>query len=488
MNGRTGPLLVVQHLRGAWVPGEGPDIVTSTSPSDAAIEVASGRAASVDQVNDATAAVRDAWRGWADRTLHDRAGIMTAVADGVDAQALHLAETLCREVGKPVAEARAEVARAAEIFRYFATSAVHSTGELYASSDRGEVIESRRRPRGVFAIVTPFNFPLALPAWKLAAALVSGNGVVWKPSEEAAGTSQLLAQVMLSAGVAPDVFAVVQGGRAVGEAVVEQADLAGVSFTGSTPVGLGLIAQGGLTALPIQAEMGGSNAAVVLADADLDLAARTIMAGAFGSCGQRCTATRRVVCESTVYDDLVTRMVLETADWPAGDPCNPEVRVGPVISEAARDRVEHAVDDARRQGARLLAEGPLHSSASSRGSFVRPRLLEVSDVNSHLWTDEVFGPVVTILRVEGEEAALQAARHADFGLSAAVFTDSQRAARRFDDELDVGVLHINGSTTGAAPHVPFGGIGGSGFGPMEQGVAAQEFFTTRRTTYVRSTW
>ena len=312
--------------------------------------------------------------------------------------------------------------------------------------------------------------------------------MIWKPSEEAAGTSQLLAELIVSTDLDPDVIAVVNGGRAVGESLVEQSGLAGISFTGSTPVGRRLIALGGAAAVPVQAEMGGSNAAVVLADADLALAADAIVSGAFGSCGQRCTATRRIICDHDVYDELVERMLGEMAKWSTGDPREPDVRVGPVISDAARSRVERTVEAGQCEGAQLLAIGPLHPSASSGGSFVRPHLLEVSCADSILWSEEVFGPVVSILRVNGEEAALEAARHPSFGLSAAVFTDSQRASRRFDNQLDVGVLHVNSATTGAAPHVPFGGVGASGFGPMEQGEAAEEFFTSRRTTYMRSTW
>jgi acyl-CoA reductase-like NAD-dependent aldehyde dehydrogenase len=480
------PLHLQHFVAGAWVPGTGSRELVSHDPSSPTRTVAVGAEASARDVAIATEGVASAWSRWASYPLSQRAALMLTVAEQIGAEIDTLGMLVCSEVGKPIEEGRAEAVRAAEIFRFFAGDMARPVGGLYASADAFETVETTRRPMGVFGIITPFNFPLALPAWKLAAALVNGNGVVWKPSEAAAAISQRLLTILLASGIPPEVVALVQGGREAGDALTEQTDIAGISFTGSTAVGRLLIARGGSRALPVQAEMGGSNPVVVLSDADLDLAAREIVSGAFSSCGQRCTATRRVVCDAPVHADLLERIETEMAVWTVGNPTRHDVRVGPVISEAARVTIEAAVTSAEKEGARLVAESSLHPSATGGGHFVRPRLLEVRDPNSILWTAEVFGPVTALLEVEGEDAAIRAAQHRDFGLSAAVFTDSLSAARRVGAALDVGVLHINSATTGASPHVPFGGVKGSGFGPMEQGEAAHEFYTTRRTTYVRS--
>lgn len=486
MTAHGAPLGVMQFLDGAWASGAGGSELVSHNPAYPTQLVAVGRVAGSREVAAATRGVGQAWSGWSRTPLTQRADVMRAIATGLEASAHELADLVCRELGKPTAESRAEAVRSAEIFRYFAAEATKPVGSVFASPDGSESIETTRRARGVYALITPFNFPLALPAWKLAAALVHGNCVVWKPSEAAAATSQRMLELLLDSGLPPEVIALVQGDRETGTALVGQEDIVGISFTGSTSVGLGLIKQGGSRALPVQAEMGGSNPAIVLADADLSLAAYEIVAGAFSSCGQRCTATRRIVCDESVYDELISRMAAEMASWTMGDPAEPVVRVGPVITDAAKAAIDSALDLSSTQGAQILALAPVGDSASTDGHYVRPAVVAVKDVRSNLWCDEVFGPVAALLRVEGEAAAIEAAGHRSYGLSAAVFTDSLKSARRVSEALDVGVMHVNSATTGAAPHVPFGGVKGSGYGPMEQGEAAQEFYTARRTTYVRS--
>ena len=478
----------LRHLiAGRWRPGAGPEIV-DTNPARPDGVVARGNVAVAQQLDAAVRAAVSSFPGWAATPFPARAEILSQTAALLSARAEEWGTELAREEGKTRAEGAGEVRRAAEIFRFYASEAFRPMGELYASPRAGEQIQLVHQPVGVIAVITPFNFPIAIPAWKIAPAVAYGNAVVWKPASLVPLLAQRLAEALTEAGLPDGVLSLIVGDGALGARLVEHDDVDAVSFTGSTGVGRQLIERCGALARPIQTEMGGKNAAVVLADADLDLAVSEVVAGAFWSAGQKCTATSRVIISRAVADDFLARLTDRVAALQVGDPLDPQVQIGPLVSIEARDSVRGAVEAGlARDGVRLVAGGGAFAAGDSRaaGAFVRPTVVEVDGADD-LWRDELFGPVLTLRRAADDREALALVNDSAFGLAAAVFTRDLQAVAEAVQTLDVGVLHINSETAGADPYVPFGGTKASGFGPKEQGRAAWEFYTKTTTVYLKA--
>ena len=513
-----------QQLRslvaGRWWSGAGAELV-DINPARLDEVVALGRLVEPTDVDEAVAAACSTFPSWAAMPHAARAEILLRTADVLGRNAHVWGVELAREEGKTRAEAVGEVRRAAEIFRFFAMESSRSIGEVYASPRPGEQIQVIHRPIGTVAVITPFNFPIAIPAWKIAPALSYGNTVVWKPASTVPLLAVRLAEALVEAGLPDGVLSLVLGDGAVGAQLVEHPGIGAVTFTGSTTVGRRLIARCGELARPIQVEMGGKNAAAVLADADLELAVSEVMAGAFRSAGQKCTATSRVIVNDRIADDFLAVLIDRTEALRVGDPLHPGTQVGPVISTGARADIELAVQEGLgRSRVRLLAGGRRYSdSERAAGSYVRPTVVEISAaamsadarrpesplqeqllpepqlherlppkplLDEPLWRDELFGPVLMVVLARDDDQALELINASPFGLSASVFTDNLRAVAAAIERAEVGVLHINSETAGADPHVPFGGAKQSGFGPKEQGGAAREFFTTTKTVYLRA--
>jgi len=482
-----------QYIAGQWVEGDG-GLVTSTNPARPAEVVASGRQAGAPAVDRAVGAARRAARGWARTPAHERGAVLLAAAAHLESNAQAWGLELAREEGKTAAEGAGEVLRAAQILRYYGNEGDRTAGEVFSSPRRGERILVTRKPLGVVGVITPFNFPIAIPAWKIAPALVYGNTVVWKPASVVPLLALRLAQALDAAGLPAGVLNLLIGPGSMGNDLVEHPDLDGITFTGSTGVGRRLAAQGAARGVPVQAEMGGKNAAVVLADADLDLAAEQVMFGAFRSTGQKCTATSRLVVADTVADEFLERLRARLDAWTVGDPTDPGVQMGPVVNTAARTSILAGIGTSLRQGARLVAgggsgdgsyDGGTDGGVLDSGAFVAPTVLEVPDGTNESWREEFFGPVLTLRRAAGTDEAFALANDSEFGLSAAVFTQDLTRTLDAIEDLDVGILHINSESAGADPHVPFGGAKKSGYGPKEQGTAAKEFFTHTTTVYLR---
>ena len=481
----TTPVLLQHYIDGEWFDGEA-DALVSISPAEPDVTVAHGRAATGDDVDRAVAAARAAARYWARTPAHERGAVLARAAAVVEASASQWGAELAREEGKTRGEGVAEVLRAAQILRFYGGEGDREAGEVFASPRRGEQILVARKPVGVVGVVTPFNFPIAIPAWKIAPALTYGNTVVWKP----AGTVPLLAmrlvQALADAGLPPGVLNLVIGGREVGAGIADHPGIDALTFTGSTAVGRSLAAAGAARGVPVQAEMGGKNAAVVLGDADLDLAAEQVLLGAFRSSGQKCTATSRLIVTDDVADEFVGELVARIGKWTVGNPLDEHVHMGPVVDAAARTSIQAGVDEAVRQGARVLCGGrPYEDGALAAGFYVPPTVLELPGTGLDVWREELFGPVLAVCRAADAEAAFALADDSDYGLSAAVFTQDLTRALGALEDLDVGILHINSESAGADPHVPFGGAKKSGYGPKEQGRAAREFFTHTTTVYLR---
>ncbi len=480
----TKPATLRQFIAGQWRPGTGYG-VRSVNPTRPAEVVAEGLSATGPDVEEAVSAARAALPGWAGTTIHQRGAVLAAAAAVVERNATAWGVELAAEEGKTKAEGIGEVQRAAQILRYYAAEGDRQAGEVYSSPRAGEQILVTRKPIGVVGVITPFNFPIAIPAWKIAPALIYGNTVVWKPASYVPLLAIRLAEALHEAGLPAGVLNLVIGNSAVGDAVVNHADIDAITFTGSTGVGRRIAAAAAARGVPVQAEMGGKNAAVVLDDADFDLAVEQVMLGAFRSTGQKCTATSRLILTDGIADRFLAELASRADALKVGDPTIDGIEMGPVVSDSAQGGIVDGIDTATAQGATVLAGGGRYSDGPlSEGYFVAPTVVELSGP-ADIWTEELFGPVLAVRRAASAEEAFALANDSEFGLSAAVFTQDLTRALEAMAHIDVGVLHINSESAGADPHVPFGGAKRSGLGPKEQGTAAREFFTHTTTVYLR---
>jgi len=482
----AGASTVTARPLASFVAGEwrsGPRVFEDRNPARPSEVLAVVEGADAALAEDAVAAARHAFPAWRRTPAPARAELLHAVATRLEEHADEIGRDMALEEGKTLGEAVAEARGAALQFRYAAGRVLEPDGATVPSRDRRTaLLMARREPIGVVACITPWNFPLSIPAWKLAHALATGNTVVWKPAEITPLTSVHLATALAEAGVPAGVVNTVLGeGAVVGRVLVGHPDVDGVSFTGSNAVGADIAARSG-TRQRVQLEMGGSNPAVVLADADLELAADEIAQGAFLSAGQKCTATARVIVEEPVYDELAERIAHLARTWRVGDPLDPTTVVGPVASEAQHRHVRgHLLDVPER--ARVLAGGP-DAVAPPEGWFVAPTVLAEVPADAPLATQEVFGPVTTLVRAKDYDDAVRLANATAYGLSASIFTRDLDLALRFAEDAEAGVVKVNKATTGNEPHVPFGGRKASGAGPSEMGWTARDFFTTWKTVYV----
>ena len=472
------------QVDGAWVDGTAGELV-DRNPAHPDEVVAIGGLAGENDLECAVDAARRAGRAWAREPMHARAAVLSRAAELVERSAEAWGRELTREEGKTLAEGVGEVRRAAQVLRYCAGAADRDAGTLYSSPRAGEQIMVTRRPIGVVATITPFNFPIAIPAWKIAPALIYGNTVVWKPASSVPLLAMRLAQALIDAGLPPGVLNLLIADGSVGTALAGHAGVDAITFTGSTGVGRRIAADAARRGVPVQAEMGGKNAAVVLADADLELAVEQVMLGAFRSAGQKCTATSRLVLDEGIAEEFLTELAIRVKGLEVGDPLLPTVAVGPVVSESAQANIQQSMRVAVADGARIIATSEGRQSGAADGHFVAPTVLEASSREATLWSEELFGPVLAVRRASSVEEAFALANAGEYGLSAAVFTRDLTRALRAIDVLDVGVLHVNSESAGADPHVPFGGAKRSGYGPKEQGTAAREFFTHTTSVYLQ---
>ncbi|MBT2494872.1 aldehyde dehydrogenase family protein [Microbacterium sp. ISL-59] len=476
----------IRHfIDGAWVEGSGDQLI-DVNPSRPGDVVGEGPGASDADVDRAYAAARAAFDGWRRTPARSRAAILLRAADIIEAHRDEWGRQLAREEGKTLVEAIAETGHAANILRFHAQEVERQSGGLFESPSPGERILVIRRPVGVIGAITPFNFPISIPAWKLAPALVWGNTVVWKPATFVPVLAMRFAEALEQAGLPRGVLNLVNGTAAVGEAIVSHPEVDAVTFTGSTKVGRIIAAQLAARGVPFQGELGGKNAALVLADADLDVAVEQVALGAFRTAGQKCTATSRVIVHEAVADEFLRRLAIRTERMVVGDAQDERVEVGPVVDAGARDRVAAALVRARSSAKAVVAPDPYSAGELAEGYFIPPSIFELDEEEpGELWTEELFGPVLGVRRVSSTAAGIALVNDSEYGLSTAVFTTGLAAALAAIEDIRVGVVHVNSASAGADLHVPFGGSGSSALGPKEQGAAAREFFTETATVYLR---
>jgi acyl-CoA reductase-like NAD-dependent aldehyde dehydrogenase len=470
------------YVAGEWRPAASGDTYEKRNPMRPAEVVATLASSSDQDVQAAVAAAEAAFADWAALPMAKRASFLSAAAASLEARAEQVAQDMTAEMGKPLRESRGETARAAQILRYAASQAFQPVGEHFEQSATGATVSTRRRPLGVVGLITPWNFPIAIPVWKLAPALVYGNTVVLKLAYEAPLTGLHVAEAFADAGLPAGVLNVLTGrGSTVGAALVRDPRVRAISFTGSVATGHGVRDEATKLGKRVQLELGGHNPLIVLADADLDRAAEAAFAGAFWSAGQKCTATRRIYVQDEVYDAFKDRLLARIARGRVGDPTDPDVEVGPIVNEQQFDGILEAIERGRREGGEVLAGG---ERAHEEAYLIAPTVFEGVADDAFLSCEEVFGPVTSLYQFGDLDEALRRANAVEFGLSAAIFTSSLSAATRFQNEAQAGLIHVNSQTAGAEVHVPFGGIKSSGFGPHEQGRASLEFYTDVVTVYV----
>ena len=453
--------------------------VNPARPAEVVAEVPLADAAAVDA---AVARARAAQEGWRALGAIARGRVLRACAGAIERRADELAALMTAEEGKTLGESRVEVELTAETLLYHAGHARDADGRTYPSTHPDDVIRTLRVPVGVVGMITPWNFPTQIPAWKAAPALVWGNAVVWKPSVEIPAVSAALAECLAEGGLPDGVLEVVQGDADVGRALVAHPGVAAVSFTGSVPVGQAIAAVAAARGAKVQLELGGHNAAIVCDDVDPAWAAGVVLAGAMGGTGQKCTATRRVIAVGGAHDQLVAELARQTPDLVVGDGADAATQIGPLVSDRALAAVTAAVDAALADGAEVIARAEVPA-----GGWYYPPTVLAGGADLAICREEVFGPVTTVLRAPDLDAAIALANATPYGLSATVLTRDERAIRRCFDRLDAGVIKANAPTTGTELHAPFGGLKDSAFpAPREQNAeTAADFCTWTKTTYSR---
>ena len=470
------------YLGGEWRPSSSGATYAKLNPMRPSEAVGDFSASTEDDAAAAVAAAAGAFDSWAALPLARRGAYLVAAAASLEARTEQIARDMSTEMGKPLREARLETGRAAQILRFAASEAFRPVGEHFEQAATGAQISTHRRPLGVVALITPWNFPIAIPVWKLAPALIYGNTVVLKLAYEAPLTGLHVAEAFAEAELPAGVLNVLTGrGSTVGAALVRDPRVRAISFTGSVATGHWVRDEATTAGKRVQLELGGQNPLIVMDDADLPRAVEAAYAGAFWSAGQKCTATRRILVQDGVYDAFRAQLLARIERGRVGDPLDPEVEVGPIVNESQFDEIVAAIRRGRDEGGTLIAGG---ERADDEAYLIPPTVFEGVDDDAFLSCEEVFGPVTTLYRFEKLDDALARANAVPFGLSTAIFTSNLGTATRFQREAQAGLIHVNSQTAGADVHVPFGGIKSSGFGPHEQGRAAIEFYTEVVTVYV----
>ena len=468
-------------IGGDWVPSASGETYEKRNPWRPSVVTGTFAASDARDASAAVDAAQTAFRDWAGLPAPQRAEFFFRAAAALDARVERIAQDMTAEMGKPLREARLEAARAAAILRYSAGEAFRPAGEVYEPSVANQTLYTRRRPLGVVGLITPWNFPIAIPVWKLAPALIYGNVVVLKLGYEAPCTGLHVAECFAEAGLPPGVLNVLTGaGSKAGAELVSNRAVRAISFTGSVAVGHAVRNEATARDCRVQLELGGQNPLIVMPDAELDRAVEAAFAGAFWSAGQKCTASRRLIVHGSVYDAFREKLLARVAAAKVGDPSDPTTEVGPVVNEGPMKEILAAIERGKTEGGTVAAGGV---RADDEGYLIAPTVFENVADDAFLACEEVFGPVTSLYRFSTLDEALERANAVTFGLSAAIFTRDLHATQRFANELQAGILHVNSQTAGADVHVPFGGLKGSAWGPHEQGRAAMEFYTETVTVY-----
>jgi aldehyde dehydrogenase (NAD+) len=470
-------------IAGEWVSAA--DAMPDINPSNTTDVIGLYPEASAADTERAIAAAKAAFPVWSRSTPQERYEILNKISIEILARRDEIGRMLSREEGKTLAEGIGETVRAGQIFAFFAGEALRLMGETVPSVRPGVGVEMTREPIGVVGLITPWNFPVAIPAWKIAPALTYGNCVVFKPAELVPGTAHLLADIITRSGLPSGVFNLVNGrGTVVGETLLRHKDVQAISFTGSVATGR-RVATAAIESHPmkkVQLEMGGKNPLVVLDDADLKTAVEVAVNGAFFSTGQRCTASSRMIVTEGIHDRFVDAVVERLKGLTIDDALKAGTHIGPVVDQRQLDTDLKYIDIGKREGGTLVYGGEL-LNRETPGFYLSPALFTDVPNTATIAREEIFGPVASVTRVKSYEEALHLANDTEFGLSSGICTTSLKYATHFKRNSEAGMVMVNLPTAGVDYHVPFGGRKGSSYGPREQGAYAKEFYTTVKTAY-----
>lgn len=472
----------MNYIYGTFVPSESGKTFERRNPADTRDLVGEYADSRAEDVQKAVDAARDALPAWRKLSPDARAQFLFRAADLLQARKDAVAAALTREEGKSLVEAGGETGRGVVLLRYYAGEGLRVGGDVIPSANPNTLFYTERVPLGVVGLITPWNFPIAIPLWKAAPALIYGNTVVLKPSDLSPQTAQMIAEVFHEAGLPPGVFNLVQGGKTAGEALVNARGLNALSFTGSAPVGKTIARACVENGVRYQLEMGGKNPVVVLEDAHLPQAVELTVQGAMRSAGEKCTATSRAIVVESIADEFTRALVARVEQLKIGPGTDPSAYLGPVITGDARDRVLGHIARAKAEGAETVAGGTIPDAPDlAHGHYVSPTVFDNVQPEMAIAQDEVFGPVLALLRVPDFDTALETANRVAYGLSASVFTRDIGNALRFAREIEAGMVRVNGETAGVEPQAPFGGMKGSSSFSREQGQAAKDFYTQLKT-------
>ena len=474
------------YVNGAWVDATSGEVSTSTNPadlSDVVGEFQLSTSADVDVAITAAHSVKESWRRTSSLA---RGGYLLKAASYLEANLEEYAQAVTRESGKAILEARGEVGRAVALLQYFGVEGSNPVGSVVPSVNPNILLYTNRMPLGVVSLITPWNFPLAIPIWKMAPALVYGNTIVLKPASATPHVATLIVRMWEAVDLPDGVFNLVTGsGAAVGDELVTNSKVAAISFTGSTRIGMSIASQAAQRGKRYQLEMGGKNPVIVLPDADLEQAAEITVSGAMKYSGQKCTATSRAIVVGNIMEEFTNLVVEKTNALKIGPGSDANSIIVPVIDQASKDNITTMIARGVADGGSVLAGGGVPSgSLFDKGTFVEPTVINNVAADAYVACEEIFGPVLSILPAGDAEDALNIANSVEYGLSAGIFTRDLNSVLDFADRIESGVVKINGETAGLEPQVPFGGMKASSSGDREQGKAAIEFFTQTKTIYV----
>ncbi len=475
------------YVAGAWIASKNEPLNPDINPSDTTQELARVPQGSAEIVEQAVDAAQTAFPDWKAKTGAERAEVMYKAANVLETRRQEIGMLVAQEVGKPLGEAVAEVDRGVAILRYFASEAVHPMGQVIPAQKAGSLQFSVRQPVGPVAIISPWNFPIAIPLWKMAPAIAYGNTVVWKPAEVASLTAVSIAETFAEAGLPPGVVNLVLGkGSTTGNALINHGALKAISFTGSNDVGMGIAAVAARHNIKYQLEMGGKNAVLVLDDANVVQAAKLTAAGAMRYAGQKCTATSRAIVTAGIAERFVDQLKVEIAALPLLAATDPKSAVGPLITQDSLEKVTYYAGLGVQSG-RVELGGRRASAASLKnGYFFEPTVITDVAPDARIAQEEIFGPVLVTHTAKSVEDAIAIANSTKYGLSVSLFTHDINAVLEYIQYIDCGMVRINGDTTGVDPHAPFGGMRASSSHSREQGPAAIEFFTETKTVQINA--
>jgi len=473
------------YINGEWVESKATKIVERRNPANTDDVVARVPLSTRQETKQAIVAAKAALPGWRETPAPARGNILFKAARLMEEQKDELARLLTREEGKALKDALGEVQRSINIIEFMAGEARRLTGETLPSELPKNFSYTIRRPVGVVGVITPWNFPVAIPVWKIAPALVCGNTVVFKPATLTPLTATRLVQIFEQAGLPAGVLNLVTGaGKDVGDEIVTNPHVQAVSFTGSNAVGAELYATGAAGMKKIQCEMGGKNPLVILADADLQLAMESALFGAFASTGQRCTATSRVIIEEAVADKWVAMLVERATQFVVGDGLEPGVEMGPSVDENQMKTVLRCIEAGKKEAELKCGGERLTGARYDKGWFVAPTVFDHVRADSTIAQEEIFGPALSVIRVKNFDEALEAANSVRYGLASSIYTTDSNKIFEFVEKSEAGMVHVNSPTVGGEAHVPFGGTKATSVGPKEVGRSALDFYSELKIVYI----